>query len=243
MKKELENKFRLKEAEYTSFMSNDCYYVVRVDGRGFSKFTKNNFKKPFDQKFYFAMKNIVEETIKALGLNIIFAYSQSDEISFLFKNMSEQKDRKVVTLTASMVSVIASRTFGQDVTFDGRLLSLDKTEVVDYFDWRVSDCQRNALNNACYWKFRNDEKLSPRQADRLMSNMDQDERTDFVKDIEMTDWIKNGFITYFKEYEKEGMNKITGEKVIAKRRCLWTQEVSQNTDIESKVNEILDFNN
>lgn len=42
---ELEVFFRNKEKEETKFLSTDKIYIVRVDGKGFSKLTKKHLKK------------------------------------------------------------------------------------------------------------------------------------------------------------------------------------------------------
>ena len=61
------------------------YIIVRLDGKGFSKFTKNYFKKPFDTTFRDLMVNTTEYLYNNSGFNITYAYTQSDEISLLLK--------------------------------------------------------------------------------------------------------------------------------------------------------------
>ena len=59
---------------------------VRVDGKGFSKYTKDMIR-PFDQKFTDSMietmKFLVEETDAIIG------YTQSDEISLILSDIKE----------------------------------------------------------------------------------------------------------------------------------------------------------
>lgn len=60
----------------------NSYVLVMVDGRGFSKLIKNKFEKPFDDEFIYMMN----ESAKYVCENVPgckFAYTQSDEVSFL----------------------------------------------------------------------------------------------------------------------------------------------------------------
>lgn len=59
--------------------------VARLDGRSFTRLTKevHQFEAPFDER----VREIMVETVKHLmscGFNVIYGYTQSDEISLLF---------------------------------------------------------------------------------------------------------------------------------------------------------------
>lgn len=60
----------------------ETFTIVRVDGRGFSRFTESRFEKPFDLKFH----QLMLETSRSLleQMQGIYAYTESDEISILF---------------------------------------------------------------------------------------------------------------------------------------------------------------
>ena len=89
MKEMLKNVGQLKETvlmleklnEKSYFQSG--YLVVRLDGKRFSKFTKS-LKKPFDEKLSYCMV----ETTKYLmeTYQAIIGYTQSDEITLIFKS-------------------------------------------------------------------------------------------------------------------------------------------------------------
>jgi len=67
------------------------YTIIRVDGKNFSKYTKR-FEKPFDTMLSNVMDIATAETAKML--NPKFAYTQSDEASFLvtdFENIESQQ--------------------------------------------------------------------------------------------------------------------------------------------------------
>lgn len=62
-----------------TFLTRRMITIIRLDGKGFSKFTKN-LNKPFDDGF----SNDMDSTAKFLCENIQgakFAYTQSDEIT------------------------------------------------------------------------------------------------------------------------------------------------------------------
>ena len=75
---------------FEQFETERCFndflpVVIRLDGRGFSKFTKN-FVKPYDLDMAQAMMNVSEKLLKESGA--LVAYQQSDEISLLLPNIS-----------------------------------------------------------------------------------------------------------------------------------------------------------
>ncbi len=88
--------------------------IIRIDGRGFSKFTKG-FEKPFDIELSKIFQKVTLELCKSID-NIKFAYSQSDEISLLLTDWDHTKEAdggRVDTWydyrVQKMVSVIGSQ--------------------------------------------------------------------------------------------------------------------------------------
>lgn len=60
------------------------FIVVRIDGRGFSKFSaKYDFTKPNDLRAIQLMNAAATEVVKAF-VDVVIAYGQSDEYSFVF---------------------------------------------------------------------------------------------------------------------------------------------------------------
>jgi len=70
-----------------------AWVVVRVDGRGFSRFTAPRFDKPFDT----ALHKLMVQTARVLldALQGCYAYTESDEISVLCPPEWELFDRKL----------------------------------------------------------------------------------------------------------------------------------------------------
>ncbi|PSK35005.1 hypothetical protein B9Z65_1588 [Elsinoe australis] len=159
------------EFEYTrKFEQSDTlppgnWIVVRIDGRGFSKFTKRySFAKPNDKRAIDLMNAAAVETMRGL-VDIAIAYGQSDEYSFVFHedtNLFERRAYKLVTTVVSTFSVqyaIQWSKFFPDQpltepfpTFDGRPVLYPKVKFLrDYLSWRQADCHINNLYNTTFW--------------------------------------------------------------------------------------------
>lgn len=110
MKKIDKNPFgtRIKEYESLSetYLDKTQYTIIRVDGHGFSKFTKG-FEKPFDD----LLTKLLSETARALmaEFKAVTAYSQSDEITLLLlpdENLIYSgRVQKITSLVASFASM------------------------------------------------------------------------------------------------------------------------------------------
>ena len=105
----LGNRMKMYEAEYNSVISRDKYFVIRLDGHNFSKFTKI-FNYPYDKLFRNAMVITCMQLMDEF--NPVFAYTQSDEITLGFIPCVENEERayagkieKLISLTASFASM------------------------------------------------------------------------------------------------------------------------------------------
>jgi tRNA(His) guanylyltransferase len=74
---------KMRELEYFHSLRilPGAWAIIRVDGRSFSRFTAERFDKPFDLKFHELMVTTTEALLD--GLQGIFAFTESDEISIL----------------------------------------------------------------------------------------------------------------------------------------------------------------
>ena len=82
---ELDNRLRVYETAHDFCVPPNIYMVARIDGRSFTRLTKEkqNFDRPFDIKF----RDLMVETVKHLmdcGFQVIYGFTESDEISLLF---------------------------------------------------------------------------------------------------------------------------------------------------------------
>ena len=93
---ELDKKMRTYEQSLDQVILPEMYLAVRLDGRSFTKLTKEicRFEAPFDVRF----KDLMVSTTKALmdcGFRIVYGFTESDEISLLFSPDDNTFGRKV----------------------------------------------------------------------------------------------------------------------------------------------------
>lgn len=229
-----QNKFdqTMRELEYFHNLRllPGAWVVIRVDGRGFSKFTKSRFKKPFDRNFYKLMVQTAQELLQEM--QGIYAYTESDEISLLFPPDWDFFDRsleKVVSISSSIASATFTHAAKIPVNFDSRVwLGVDKLLVVDYFRWRQADAARCALNGWCYWTLRKIGK-SVGEATRELDGKSVAFKNELLFENginfnELPAWQRRGTGLYWETYEKTGYNPIQGQEVVATRRRIKVDE-------------------
>lgn len=223
---ELDKKMRIYEQSLDQELVPDMYMVARLDGRSFTKLTKEvcKFEAPFDEHF----RDMMVNTTKALmncGFRIVYAFTESDEISLLFDKDEDafgRKVRKYNSTLAGEASAAFSLELGMVATFDCRMVPLPNEErVEDYFRWRQEDANRNALNSHCYWMLRKEGK-SVREATAELEGKGVSFKNDllFNRGINydnLPSWQKRGIGLWKEDYDKEGLNPITGERTMAKR--------------------------
>ncbi|MDH5327097.1 MAG: guanylyltransferase [Gammaproteobacteria bacterium] len=207
----------------------NVYMVARVDGRSFTRLTKevHRFQAPYDIWF----RDMMVETVKHLmdnGFKMVYGYTQSDEISLLFDlddSTFQRKERKLNSILAGEASAKFSLLLGDLGAFDSRISCLPtKDLVVDYFRWRNEDAHRNALNSHCYWNLRN-AGFSPKEASNQLLGMSVANKNELLfkngtNFNSLPSWQKRGIGVYWETYQKEATNPSTGQTVTALRRRL-----------------------
>ncbi|WVR08667.1 hypothetical protein IAU60_005725 [Kwoniella sp. DSM 27419] len=140
------------------------FIVVRIDGRGFHKFSDaHSFDKPNDRRALDLM-DMAAKTVMAEYKDVILAFGESDEYSFLLKRSTKLYNRRRSKISSSIVSLFTSayvfnwsRYFPNDPlvyppSFDSRVvLYPSEKEVRDYFSWRQADTHINNLYNTAFW--------------------------------------------------------------------------------------------
>jgi tRNA(His) 5'-end guanylyltransferase len=225
---ELDKKMRVFETSHDHCVLPEMFMVARIDGRGFTRLTKevHEFEAPFDERFRDCMIETTEH-LMSCGFRVLYGYTQSDEISLLFhrdETLFGRKLRKYNSVLAGEASARFSLLLGDIGVFDCRICQLpNENLVVDYFRWRNEDAHRNALNAHCYWALRK-EGAGVRQAtDEIagMSVRDKNELLFTKRSINFNDlpsWQKRGTGLYWETYAREATNPKTGETVQAQRR-------------------------
>lgn len=208
---DLDKKMRIYETAHDYCVLPGIHIVTRLDGRNFTKLTKetHQFQTPYDIRF----RDLMIETTKHLmqcGFKIIFAYTQSDEISLLFHledNGFHRKERKLISILAAEASAKFSLLLSDIGIFDCRVIQLPSHKLaVDYFRWRNEDAYRNALNAHCYWLLR-DQGQSKTEATNQLSGKSVAFKNQLLFDSrinfnDLPSWQKRGVGLYWESYQK-----------------------------------------
>lgn len=144
-----------------SFMPRIPIYV-RIDGRGFSKFTKG-LRQPYDERLSFAM---IETTKKLVGsTSALIGYTQSDEISLVYCPEDENsniifggKKQKMISVLSGMATAFFHQALisneladycEKNPHFDCRAFQVpSKTEACNALLWRELDAHKNSISMA-----------------------------------------------------------------------------------------------
>jgi tRNA(His) guanylyltransferase len=228
---ELDTRMRVFETAHDHSVLPGLYMVARIDGRNFTRLTKevHKFEAPYDGRF----RDMMIETTAHLmncGFRSLYGYTQSDEISILFHpeiTTFDRKVRKYNSVLAGEASAKFSLLLKDHACFDCRISELPNMDmVVDYFRWRNEDAHRNALNAHCYWMLRK-EGQSVDQATKALHKLSVAEKNEMlwqrgVNFNELPLWQRRGVGLYLETYGKSAKNPLTGEEVTATRRRLRT---------------------
>ncbi|AXQ68847.1 tRNA-His guanylyltransferase [Caulobacter phage CcrPW] len=152
---------RMKEYEFHEtgrrFLSMLPVYA-RIDGRGFSKFTRG-MDKPFDPRMSAAMIETTKYLVQHTGA--LIGYTQSDEISLVWKAPDYKSSiffNGKITKMTSVLAGLATAAFGKEIRgwapyedrlpcFDARVLQLPQDyEAANMLLWRALDAERNAVS-------------------------------------------------------------------------------------------------
>ncbi|WP_291723322.1 tRNA(His) guanylyltransferase Thg1 family protein [Bernardetia sp.] len=226
---DLDKQMRVYETNSDVCILPKVYMVARIDGRNFTTLTKqkHNFEAPFDIRF----RDMMIETVKHLmnvGFNVVYGYTESDEISLLFSHdetVFNRKTRKYNSILAGEASAKFSLLLNDLAAFDCRISQLPtKEDVVDYFRWRNEDAFRNALNAHCYWMLRKD-GFSAKEATQTLEGKSVADKNELLFSYginfnDLPNWQKRGIGIYWKTYQKKGINPITKEIKFSERRKL-----------------------
>ncbi len=247
---ELDKQMRVYETASDYCVLPNMYMVARIDGRSFTRLTKevHQFEAPFDIKFRDLMVATTEH-LMSCGFNIIYGYTESDEISLLFsikENLFSRKTRKYNSILAGEASAKFSLLLKDIGVFDSRISQLPTQKlVIDYFRWRNEDSFRNALNAHCYWMLRKKGETA-KKATKSIEGKSVAYKNELLyqNDInfnELPNWQKRGVGLYWESYEKEGVNQKTKEKVITYRRRLkYDYELPMKDDYSRFIGGILE---
>lgn len=221
---DFEMRMRSLEYYHSLRLVPGTWTVLRLDGRGFTKFTAQHFERPFDARFSDYMLQAAQAVLEQF--QGIYAYTESDEISILFApnwSIFDRELEKIISLSAALASATFSLACGEVASFDSRIwVGVTEQDVVDYFRWRQSDAARCALNGWAYWTLRKEGKNMTEATNAL-----QGQTTAYKNELlferginfnEVQVWQRRGIGLYWENYDKEGFNPVTQERVMSQRR-------------------------
>lgn len=238
---DLDAKMRTFETSHDYCVPQGVHMVARLDGRGFTKLTKELLIQhghgvlldvPFDTHFHGVMVSTVKSLMSTAGFNIIYGYTESDEISLLFhpeENTFGRKMRKLNSLLAGEASVHFSRTLANPGVFDCRISQLPTEDlVVDYFRWRQEDASRNALYAHCHYALLK-KGFSPSSTSQALHGKRTEEKVAMLAGFgidynTLSLWQKRGTGAYWEETERLGLDLLTNQEVSVSRRTLTHNE-------------------
>ena len=216
---------------------------VRLDGKGFSKFTKG-FTKPFDERMTKSMVQTAEMLVKETNPQI--AYTQSDEISLIYtagEKSSEHIYGGKVSKINSILAAIATAHFNKFVTinapdivsskglayFDCRSFSVPElVEASNVILWRNQDAKKNSISCLMRWTC----------GHKAMQDMNGEQMKNYMLSEKNVDWNKlpnewkYGVFSKKEKYEtimdEEQWNKIPENKKPDSRIVIRSRVVSES---------------
>lgn len=159
---------RMKEYEARNqyYLQKRTPVAIRVDGRAFHSFTKS-LKRPFDNIFQTSMIETMEAMCEQIQ-NCIFAYTQSDEITFILKDWKElntcawfeYRTDKLCSISASLATYYFNKFFRENASHiiktdadKSYCLTLERClQRLAVFDARCFNIPKEEVTNLVYWR-------------------------------------------------------------------------------------------
>lgn len=224
---QLDRRMRVYETAHDHCVLPGMHMVARIDGRSFSQLTRSgSFEAPYDERFRDCMVATLEHLVTACGFAVLYGYTQSDELSLLFRrdeSLFGRKLRKYLSVLAGEASAKFALALGQHAAFDARISQFPQVDdVVDYFRWRHEDAMRNALNGHSYWLLRR-QGLDDDAATQRLKGVSVADRNEllFAAGINFNDvpaWQRRGIAVVWREETETGTDPRSGEDVVTRRR-------------------------
>jgi len=190
--------------------------IIRVDGKGFSKWTKTiQAKKPFDEQLCKNMSETMSRTAEKIE-GCVFGYTQSDEMTFVLRNDQSLEStpwfgnrvQKICSVVASTVSsIFAGQTCGLPLAFfDARVFAVPSVqEAINCLIWRQNDAVKNSVSAACYYE--TSKIVGKKTARKLMHGLNQKQQQELLFQQAGINWndypvkFKRGVGCYHKTFE------------------------------------------
>jgi tRNA(His) 5'-end guanylyltransferase len=247
---ELDKKMRIYEQSLDQTILPEIYMVARIDGRNFTRLTKDvcQFEAPFDERFRDYMISTVKHLMEC-GFQVVYGFTESDEISLLFhpaEDTFNRKTRKYNSILAGEASAAFTHALEKVAVFDCRMIPLPTLVLVqDYFLWRQEDAHRNSLNAHCYWLLRRN-GLSANEATGQLDGKSIAYKNELlfqhgINYDKIPAWQKRGIGVYWMDYIKKGFNPLSGQTEDAlRKRLVVNDELPLREDYARMIAEIIE---
>ena len=186
--------------------------IIRLDGKGFSNFTKKiKAKKPFDNIFSSVMSQTMFDVAERIE-GCVFGYTQSDEITLIIKNDQSLEStpwfgnriQKITSVSASIASAAFNSLMQPDpdeymplAYFDARVFVVPSwQEAINCLIWRQQDCTKNSISSACFYEISKKEDMGKKTARKLMHGLNKNQQQDLLWKETGINW--NDYPTKFK---------------------------------------------
>jgi tRNA(His) 5'-end guanylyltransferase len=244
-------KFKGYEKAAQKKLPENSYAVVRMDGKNFSSYTKR-FAKPYDETFMEAMDETTRQLCATIP-GVLFAYTQSDEISVVFSDLQGERSQmwlggkltKILSLSSATCTAMFIRQMGlgdadsQIPVFDARCHTLSSPdEIQEYTRWRRFDAQKNSVTMAANVLHSHSFLQGVSSKGRLALL----EGTQFEK---LPEGFYNGRITYREEFLEKGFQVLKPSSAQAQTkpidviRSRWVSEPATRSFMEGKFLELI----
>lgn len=190
----------VKKFEQSRELLPSTFMVVRLDGRSFTKFCESiHLEKPNDIRGLNLM-NLAAKAVVENFKDIVLAFGESDEFSFVFKKNAKLFNRREDKILSCVVSLFSSafmyyfpQIFGQNAvdslasipSFDGRIVLYPSLkDLKSYLYWRQVDCHINNMYNTTFWALVKQGKLTQTEAhQRLKGTFSKDKHEIMFKEF------------------------------------------------------------
>lgn len=185
-----------RQFEAHDILLPETYIVVRIDGKKFHEFSKfYDFAKPNDIRALKLMNACAKNLVLQYRTDMILAYGESDEYSFILKKNTELYKRrrdKISTLfvsffTAQYVSLWPKFFPGVELHvkhlpfFDSRCVIYPNLKIVqDYLSWRFVDTHINNLYNTAFWQLIQECGMTPQESEKRLSGTLSSEKQEIL---------------------------------------------------------------
>ncbi len=151
--------------------------MVRLDGRGFSNFTRN-FIKPYDEDFANCM--ISTTTLLMQETNAVLGYTQSDEITLVINKSHEAQQiyfggrfQKIASSLSAFATIKFNNLLPEErrklqPMFDARAWTMPKEKVGLNIIARELNCVKNSITNLSLAFFSHKELMNKNSTEKLM---------------------------------------------------------------------------